>query len=128
MCDIEPTVYVVDDDVSVRESLRLLIESAGWEAETFASGEEFLARKPLPAPCCLVLDLQLPELNGLDVQKFVADRDDMPIIFITGHSDVPAIVRAMKAAKCDAHRVERVPMPVDQSIPSSNRLATTLAV
>src|SRR4051794_21304281 len=96
MCEIEPTVYVVDDDVSVRESLRLLIESAGWEAETFASGEEFLARKPLPAPCCLVLDLQLPELNGLDVQKLVADRDDMPIIFITGHSDVPAIVRAMK--------------------------------
>jgi FixJ family two-component response regulator len=93
-----PVVFVVDDDVSVRESLELLIEAAGWQPETFASAEEFFARPRPEVPSCLVLDVTLPDLNGLDVQKRVAaDRPDTPIIFITGHGDVPMSVRAMKA-------------------------------
>ena len=93
-----PIVYVVDDDVSVRESLELLISSAGWQAVTFASAQEFLARPPVLAPSCLVLDVALPDLSGLDLQKRVAvDRIDMPIIFITGFGDVPMTVQAMKA-------------------------------
>jgi len=91
-------VFVVDDDVSVRESLELLIGCAGWQAETFASAQEFLARPRVIAPSCLVLDVSLPDLNGLDLQKRVAvDRIDMPIIFITGYGDVPMTVQAMKA-------------------------------
>src|SRR5256712_7707241 len=94
---IAPIVFVVDDDVSVRESLELLIRCAGWQAETFASAEEFLSRPRVRAPSCLVLDVGLPDLNGLDLQKRVAvDRTDMPIIFITGHGDVPMTVQAMK--------------------------------
>src|SRR3954470_21372125 len=92
-----PLVFVVDDDVSVRESLELLIRSAGWSPETFASAEEFLARAPVEGPSCLVLDVNLPNLNGLDLQQRILDRPDMPIIFITGHGDVPTTVRAMKA-------------------------------
>ena len=93
-----PVVLVVDDDVSVRESLELLIGSAGWQPETFASAREFLARPRVLAPSCLVLDVTLPDLNGLDLQQRVAaDRLDMPIIFITGYGDVPMTVRAMKA-------------------------------
>ena len=93
-----PIVFVVDDDVSVRESLELLISSAGWQPETFASAQEFLARPRVLAPSCLVLDVALPDLNGLDLQKRVAvDRIDMPIIFITGYGDVPMTVQAMKA-------------------------------
>ena len=91
------TVFVVDDDVSVRESLELLIRCAGWQPETFASAQDFLDRPRLPAPSCLVLDVSLPDLNGLDLQKLLADRMDMPIIFITGHGDVPTTVQAMKA-------------------------------
>ena len=101
MTDGRPTVFVVDDDVSVRESLRLLIESADWRAETFASGPEFLARPRAVAPSCLVLDVVLPELSGCDLQKLVADRPDMPIIFISGHGDVPVVVRAIKAGAVD---------------------------
>lgn len=101
MSDAKPTVFVVDDDISVRESLKLLIESAGWRPETFGSGQEFLARPRVLAPSCLVLDVVLPDLNGCDLQKVVADRADMPIIFITGHGDVPTIVRAMKAGAAD---------------------------
>jgi FixJ family two-component response regulator len=101
MFDGKPTVFVVDDDISVRESLGLLIESAGWQPETFASGPEFLARPRVRAPSCLVLDLILPNLNGCDLQKMVADRVDMPIIFISGHADVPITVRAMKAGAVD---------------------------
>ena len=94
----KPIVFVVDDDVSVRESLELLIRSAGWEPEMFASAQEFLARPRALAPSCLILDVNLPDLNGLDLQKRVAaDRNDMPIIFITGYGDVPMTVRAMKA-------------------------------
>ena len=92
-----PVVFVVDDDVSVRESLELLILSAGWQAETFASAEEFLEGSRIDGPSCLVLDVSLPNLNGLDLQKRIVDRADMPIIFITGHGDVPSTVQAMKA-------------------------------
>jgi RNA polymerase sigma factor (sigma-70 family) len=93
-----PIVFVVDDDVSVRESLELLIRCEGWQPETFASAQEFLARPRVLAPSCLVLDVSLPGLNGLDLQKRIAvDRADMPIIFITGHGDVPMTVQAMKA-------------------------------
>jgi FixJ family two-component response regulator len=93
-----PIVFVVDDDVSVRESLELLITCAGWQAQTFASAQEFLSRPRVPAPSCLVLDVTLPDLNGLELQKRIAaDRVDLPIIFITGHGDVPMTVQAMKA-------------------------------
>jgi len=98
MPDVTPVVFVVDDDVSVRESLEALIQFAGWRVETFASAGEFLSRPRTPGPSCLVLDVTLPDLNGLDVQKRVAsDRADMPIIFITGYGDVPMTVKAMKA-------------------------------
>src|SRR4051794_21777322 len=92
-----PVVFVVDDDVSVRESLELLILSSGWRPETFASAEDFLARSRIDGPSCLVLDVTLPKLNGLDLQKRIVDRVDMPIIFITGYGDVPTTVEAMKA-------------------------------
>jgi FixJ family two-component response regulator len=93
-----PVVFVVDDDVSVRESLEALIRYEGWEPETFASARSFLDRPRAPGPSCLVLDVGLPDLNGLDLQKRVAaDRTDMPIIFITGYGDVPMTVQAMKA-------------------------------
>jgi len=92
-----PVVFVVDDDVSVRESLEALLRLAGWQVEVFATAQEFLARGRVPAPSCLVLDLALPDLNGLDLQKRVAaDCPDLPIIFITGHGDVPTSVQAMK--------------------------------
>jgi FixJ family two-component response regulator len=98
MSQAAPIVFVVDDDVSVRESLESLIRCAGWEPETFASAHDFLARPRILAPSCLVLDITLPDLNGLDLQKRVAvDRLGMPIIFITGYCDVPTTVRAMKA-------------------------------
>ena len=101
MSDARPTVFVVDDDNSVRESLGLLIESAGWRPETFGSGPEFLARPRAAGPSCLVLDVVLPDLDGCELQALVADRADMPIIFITGHTDVPLAVRAMKAGAVD---------------------------
>jgi len=91
-------VFVVDDDVSVRESLESLIRCEGWQPETFASALDFLDYPRVPVPHCLVLDVSLPGLNGLDLQRLVAgDRRDMPIIFITGYGDVPMTVRAMKA-------------------------------
>ena len=93
-----PSVFVVDDDISVRESLELLIRSSGWEPRLFASAQEFLSLPRILGPSCLVLDVSLPGLNGLDLQKRVAgERPDMPIIFITGYGDVPMSVRAMKA-------------------------------
>lgn len=98
MSQIVPIVFVVDDDVSVRESLESLIRSAGWEPEIYASAQEFLARPRVFVPSCLVLDVSLPGLNGLDLQKSIAaERTEMPIIFITGFGDVPMTVRAMKA-------------------------------
>ena len=101
MSHARPTVFVVDDDVSVRESLKLLIESVGWHAETFGSGQEFLSRQWVPGPSCLLLDVVLPDLNGCDLQKLVADRAEMPIIFMSGHGDVPTTVRAMKAGAAE---------------------------
>jgi len=99
---VTPTVFVVDDDVSVRESLDQLIRCAGWQPETFESAQEFLARPRPIAPYCLVLDVALPGLNGLDLQKRIAvDRTDMPIICTTGHADVPMTVQAMKAGAVD---------------------------
>ena len=97
MANANPVVFVVDDDVSVRESLELLIRCAGWQVETFATAQAFLARPRVLAPSCLVLDVALPDLNGLELQKRVAaKRIDMPIIFITGYGDVPMTVQAMK--------------------------------
>jgi FixJ family two-component response regulator len=95
--DAKSIVFIVDDDVSVRESLDLMIQSEGFKAETFASAQAFLARPRPRVPSCLVLDVSLPDLNGLDLQKRVADRADLPIIFITGYGDVPMTVQAMKA-------------------------------
>ncbi len=97
MADVTPIVFVVDDDVSVRESLELLLRTAGWQPETFTSAQEFLSRPRAALPCCLVLDVTLPGLNGLELQQQLAERTDMPIIFITGHGDVPMTVQAMKA-------------------------------
>jgi FixJ family two-component response regulator len=97
MSHATPIVFVVDDDISVRESLELLIRTAGWQAEIFESAQEFLARPRVLAPSCLILDVNLPDLNGLDLQKRIsAERIAMPIIFITGYGDVPTTVRAMK--------------------------------
>ena len=98
MSPASPVVFVVDDDVSVRESIELLIRCAGWQVEIFASALEFLDRPRIFAPSCLVLDVSLPGLNGLDLQKRIAvDRPDLQIIFMTGHGDIPMTVRAMKA-------------------------------
>jgi FixJ family two-component response regulator len=97
-----PIVFVVDDDISVRESLELLIRSEGWQPETFESAQEFLAHPRALVPSCLVLDFSLPGLNGLELQKRVAvERTDMPIIFITGFGDVPMTVQAMKAGAAE---------------------------
>jgi FixJ family two-component response regulator len=98
MSPTSPVIFVVDDDVSVRESLDLLIRHEGLEVETFTSAQEFLARPRVSVPSCLILDISLPDLNGLELQKRIAqDRHDMPIIFITGHGDIPMTVQAMKA-------------------------------
>lgn len=91
-----PIVFVVDDDISVRESLELLIAEEGWRPELFASAGEFLARPREAVPSCLVLDVGLPDLNGLELQKRMAGRPDLPIIFITGQGDIPTTVQAMK--------------------------------
>jgi FixJ family two-component response regulator len=98
MSNVTPIVFVVDDDVSVRESLEWLIRCEGWQPETFASAQEFLDYPRVYVPNCLVLDVSLPGLTGLDLQRLVAsERTDMPIILITGHGDVPMTVQAMKA-------------------------------
>lgn len=108
----QPIVFVVDDDVSVRESLELLIEFAGWQPEIFASAAEFLAHPRTTTPSCLVLDVSLPDLNGLELQKLIgSERLDMPIIFITGHGDVPMTVQAMKAGA-----VEFLTKPFDDEV------------
>src|SRR5271170_5066310 len=98
MTNTSPIVFVVDDDISMRESLEALIQDGGWHVETFMSAEEFLNRPLEFVPRCLVLDISMPGLNGLELQKRLAvERPDMPIIFITGHGDVPKSVQAMKA-------------------------------
>ena len=97
-----PVIFVVDDDISVRESLELLLRHEGLAVETFVSAQDFLARPRVSAPSCLVLDVSLPGLNGLELQKMIAqDRHDMPIIFITGHGDIPMTVQAMKAGAAE---------------------------
>ncbi len=98
MPDREAIVFVVDDDASVREALARLVRSAGLKVEAFASAEAFLRRPRADAPSCLLLDVQLPNLSGLDLQRRMADAsNEMPIVFITGHGDIPTTVRAMKA-------------------------------
>ena len=100
--DTFPTVFVVDDDAFIREALETLIQVAGWTPRTFASADLFLASPPAAGPSCLVLDVNLPGLNGLELQTLIAsDRGDMPIIFITGHGDIPMSVRAMKAGAAE---------------------------
>jgi FixJ family two-component response regulator len=98
----EGMVFIVDDDVSVREALEAMISTAGWDVVAVGSAADFLALAPTPKPSCLVLDVGLPDLNGLDLQALIADdRVEMPIIFITGYGDVPMTVRAMKAGAAD---------------------------
>ena len=97
MAAATPVVFVVDDDISVRESLELLIEEAGWRAELCASAQEFLARPRPYGPSCLLLDVSLPDLSGLELQERIADdRTEMPIVFMTGYGDIPMTVRAMR--------------------------------
>jgi FixJ family two-component response regulator len=106
----EAVVAIVDDDPSVRRSLQRLIRSAGWKAEPFASAQEFLAFPRMDAPSCLVLDLQLPGLSGLDLQKRLAEVGvEIPIVFLTGHGNIPASVQAMKAGA-----VEFLTKPIDE--------------
>jgi FixJ family two-component response regulator len=98
MSESQSIVLVVDDDISVRESLELLLRHEGMNVETFVSAQDFLSRPPVTVPSCLILDISLPGLNGLDLQKRIAmERHEMPIIFITGHGDIPMTVQAMKA-------------------------------
>lgn len=112
MTQVTPVVFVVDDDISVRESLDLLIQHAGWRAEMCSSAGEFLDRARPLVPSCLVLDVSLPDLNGLELQKRIAAGQlELPIIFITGHGDVPMSVRAMKAGA-----VEFLTKPFDDDV------------
>lgn len=105
-----PVVAIVDDDASVREGLHSLIRSAGWRAEVFASAQQFLERRGSEAPNCLVLDLQLPGTSGLDLQKRLAEAElEIPIVFLTGHGNIPASVQAMKAGA-----IEFLTKPVDE--------------
>jgi FixJ family two-component response regulator len=99
---VVPMVFVVDDDISVRESLELLIRHEGWHPVLFESGRDFLARSPTSAPACLILDVNLPDLNGLDLQqRITAESSSTPIIFLTGYGDIPTSVRAMKAGAAE---------------------------
>ena len=98
----KPTVVVVDDDISVRESLELLIENEGWHPALFESAQGFLARLPTLVPSCLILDVNLPDLSGLDIQQRISEeKSSIPIIFITGYGDIPTSVRAMKAGAAE---------------------------
>lgn len=100
--NLAPIVFVVDDDISVRESLESLIRCEGWRPETFQSAREFLGCPRPIVPCCLILDLSLPDLNGLELQQIIArECAEMPIIFISGYGDVPTTVKAMKAGAVD---------------------------
>jgi FixJ family two-component response regulator len=102
MTDATPIVFVVDDDISVRESLELLIRHAGWRPQLFESAQAFLDHPAVAVPSCLVLDFSLPGINGLELQeRIAADRIDMPIIFITGYGNVPMTVKAMKAGAAE---------------------------
>src|ERR1700728_3658978 len=112
MLSATPIVFVVDDDFSVREALESLIRQAGWQPQVFVSAQDFLGYPRALVPSCLVLDVTLPGLNGLELQSLIAsDRIDMPIIFITGHADVPMTVKAMKAGA-----VEFLTKPVPEEV------------
>lgn len=132
----KPIVFVVDDDGSVRQSLELLIESAGWQPETFGSARDFLAHRRVLMPSCLVLDVHLPDLSGLDLQALVADRTDMPIIFISGYGDVPTTVRAMRAGAVefltkpldDDRLLEAIRSAIDRSCAELERAARLRAL
>src|SRR4051812_25255292 len=121
--DVSPVVFVVDDDISVRESLGSLIRFVGWQTETFESAGEFLARPQDFVPSCLVLDVHLPDLSGMDLQQRIKERNYMPIIFITGDGDVPTTVQAMKAGAvefltkplCDEALLEAIRSAVERS-------------
>jgi len=107
-----PTVFIVDDDISFRESLEAMIGAAGWRPQAFASAQAFLAHSRVAGPSCLILDVNLPDLSGLDLQAHIADgQADMPIIFVTGYGDVPMSVRAMKAGA-----VEFLTKPMDKDV------------
>ena len=107
-----PVIFVIDDDISVREALELLIQSMGWQSETYESAQEFLARPRAPVPNCLVLDVNLPDLNGLDLQKLIAlERTETPVIFLSGVGDIPMTVKAMKAGA-----VEFLTKPFDDEV------------
>ena len=102
MKKIDPIVYVVDDDAAVREAIKNLLESVGMQVQTFVSGAEFMARAPAEAPSCLILDVRLPGMSGLEFQReLTAAGVEIPIIFITGHGDIPITVQAMKAGAVD---------------------------
>lgn len=110
MTEYHPIIAIVDDDPAVREGVCSLIRSAGWRTEIFASAQEFLAHRWVDPPSCLVLDLQLPMLSGLDLQKWMAEASlEIPIVFITGHGDIPASVQAIKAGA-----VEFLTKPLDE--------------
>ena len=110
MQESAPIIALVDDDPSVRRGLERLIQSMGWKAETFASAQEFLDRVAVEAPSCVVLDLQLPGLTGLELQKQMAEVGlETPIVFLTGHGDIPATVQAMKAGA-----IEFLTKPVEE--------------
>ena len=132
-----PIVFVVDDDISIRESLEPLIRAAGWLPQTFASAREFLARPRVTVPSCLILDVSMPDLDGLELQQRVAaDRPDMPIIFITGHGDIPISVKAMKAGAVefltkpfgDEALMTAITQALDRSQVTLNRVEGTRAL
>ena len=109
---LQPTVFIIDDDAAVRRSLELMVEASGWQARTFASAHQFLARPRVRVPSCLVLDPVLPDITGLDLQqRLAADRVDIPIIFITDCGDVSTTVKAMKAGA-----VEFLTKPFDDDV------------
>jgi FixJ family two-component response regulator len=97
----EEIVFVVDDDIRVREAIGELLESLGWRAETFAAAAEYVAYAKPDLPVCLILDVELPDINGLDLQRQIAEGDHPPIVFITGHGDIPSTVRAIKHGAVD---------------------------
>jgi FixJ family two-component response regulator len=112
MPDSAPIVFVVDDNASLRRALKRLLRAAGYAVETYASAQAYLARVPYDGPGCVVLDLAMPEIDGLDLQARLAqDVDALPIIFVSGHADVPASVRAMKVGAVDF-----LTKPVDETL------------
>jgi FixJ family two-component response regulator len=118
-----PIVFVVDDDISVRESLEALLGDAGWQPEVFASAQEFLARSRVFSPSCLILDVSLPDLSGLELQKRIAERTDLPIIFITGYGDIPMTVQAIRAVAVGTRLTPRPPLRSERALLTHSALA-----